>query len=74
VPEGGVCEDLGVPLLVIGLILALLRRVRPITLALAVFEVWRRLPPRYRRSLLLAAQRNTPRVASSLARRARPPA
>ncbi|HLG07944.1 MAG TPA: hypothetical protein VI409_04645 [Gaiellaceae bacterium] len=54
------------------LLLMLVRRVRPVTVALAVYEAWRRLPPQHRRRLLGAARRNAPRVASSLARRGRP--
>jgi hypothetical protein len=60
------------PLLVSSLVLYLLKRVRPMTVAVAVFEAWRRLPPEQRQRLLEAARRNAPRVASSLARRGRP--
>ena len=59
------------PLLVSALLLYLVKRVRPMTVAVAVFEAWRRLPPEHRRRLLLTARRNVPRVASSLARRGR---
>jgi hypothetical protein len=65
-------EDSGMPLLVSALVLYLVKRVRPMTVALAVFEAWRRLPPEQRQRLLEAARRNAPRVASSLARRGRP--
>ena len=70
------CEDLGVQLLVSALLLYLVRRVRPMTVALAMVKAWRRLPPEHRQRLLRAATRtatrNAPRVASSLARRGRP--
>ncbi|HJS49627.1 MAG TPA: hypothetical protein VJ745_04840 [Gaiellaceae bacterium] len=60
------------PLLVSALLLYLVKRVRPMTVALAMFEAWRRLPPEHRQRVLDAARRNAPRVASSLARRGRP--
>jgi hypothetical protein len=44
-------------------------RVRPVGIALAVYEVWRRLPPEHRRRLVVAARRHGPRLASSVARR-----
>ena len=59
------------PLAALTLLLYLIRRIRPTTVALMVFETWRRLPPRQRQQLLLAARRNGPRVASSLVRRRR---
>jgi hypothetical protein len=68
----GVCEDAGVPVAVLTLLVYLLRRIKPATVALVVFEAWRRLPPQHRQQLLLAARRNGPRVASSLVRRGRP--
>lgn len=60
------------PLLVSALLLYLVKRVRPMTVALAMFEAWRRLPPEHRQRVLDAAIRNAPRVASSLARRGHP--
>jgi hypothetical protein len=66
------CEDFVVPLLVSAVLLYLVRRVRPVTVAVAMVEAWRRLPPEHRQRLLLAARRNAPRVASSLVRRGRP--
>jgi len=66
------CEDLGMQLLGSALLVYLVRRVRPMTVALAMLEAWRRLPPEHRQRLLVAARRNAPRVASSLARRGRP--
>jgi len=61
-----------VQVVVITMLLWLARRARPVTLALAVYKAWLRLPPRHRQQLVLAARRNGPRVASSLVRRARP--
>jgi hypothetical protein len=66
------CEDFVVPLLVSAVLLYLVRRVRPVTVAVAMVEAWRRLPPEHRQRLLMAARRNAPRVASSLVRRGRP--
>jgi len=66
------CEDAAVPLAALTLLLYLVRRIRPTTVALMVFETWRRLPPQQRQQLLLAARRNGPRIASSLVRRGRP--
>ena len=60
------------PFVVLSFLVYLARRVRPVTVALAVYETWRRLPAQHRRRLLRAATRNAPRVASSLARRGRP--
>jgi hypothetical protein len=60
------------PLAVLTVLLYLVRRIRPTTVALMVFETWRRLPPQQRQQLLLAAQRNGPRLASSIMRRGRP--
>jgi hypothetical protein len=68
----GLCEDVAMPLALLSVLLYLLRRIRPTTVALAVFETWRRLPAEQRQQLLLAARRNGPRVASSLMRRGRP--
>jgi hypothetical protein len=63
-----------VPVAVLTLLVYLLRRIKPATVALVMFEAWRRLPPQHRQQLLLGARRNGPRVASSLVRRGRPPA
>jgi hypothetical protein len=68
----GVCEDGAVPVAALTLLLFLLRRIKPTTVALVMFEAWRRLPPQHRHQLVLAARRNGPRLASSLARRGRP--
>jgi hypothetical protein len=67
-----VCEDAGVPVAALTLLVYLMRRIKPTTVALVMFEAWRRLPPQHRQQLLLAARRNGPRVASSLVRRGRP--
>jgi hypothetical protein len=66
-----VCEDACVPVAALTLLVYLMRRIKPTTVALVMFEAWRRLPPRHRQQLLLAARRNGPRVASSLIRRGR---
>ena len=57
----GVCDDAG-----------MMRRVRPMGIAFAVYDVWRRLPPEQRERVLIAARRNAPRVAWTIARRGRP--
>ncbi|OFW75612.1 MAG: hypothetical protein A2Y55_03175 [Actinobacteria bacterium RBG_16_68_12] len=60
------------PVLVSALLALVLRRARPLGLALMVYETWRRLPPEHRQRLLLAARRHGPRAASRLVRRGRP--
>jgi hypothetical protein len=60
-----------VPVAALSLLLFLARRVKPTTVALVMFEAWRRLPPEHRAQLWLAARRHGPRVASSLVRRGR---
>ena len=65
------CEDACVPVAALTLLVYLMRRIKPTTVALVMFEAWRRLPPQHRQQLLLAARRNGPRVASSLIRRGR---
>jgi hypothetical protein len=62
----------GVPVAALTLLLYLMRRVKPTTVALVMFEAWRRLPPQHRQQIVLAARRNGPRVAASLIRRGRP--
>jgi hypothetical protein len=59
------------PALAIGIVVFFLRRLRPTTVALLAYRTWRRLPPQQREAVVLAARRNGPRLASSLARRAR---
>ena len=68
---GAFCEDVDVPALAIGVVVFFLRRLRPTTVALLAYRTWRRLPPEHRAALVLAARRNGPRLASSLARRSR---
>ena len=65
------CEDVAMPIAVLTVLIYLVRRIKPTTVALVVFEAWRRLPPEQRQQLVLAARRNGPRVASSLMRRSR---
>jgi hypothetical protein len=59
------------PALAIGIVVLFLRRLRPTTVALVAYRTWRRLPPEQRQAVILAARRNGPRLASSLARRSR---
>jgi hypothetical protein len=59
------------PALAIAIVVFFLRRLRPTTVALLAYRTWRRLPPEQRQAMLLAARRNGPRLASSLARRPR---
>ena len=68
----GFCEDADVPALAIGIVVFFLRRLRPTTVALLAYRTWRRLPPEQRQAIMVAARRKGPRLASSLARRARP--
>jgi hypothetical protein len=68
-PPAPLCEDPLVPLVALTVLLWLLRRVKPTTVALLAFETWRRLPPAQRQQLVDAARRNGPRMASSLIRR-----
>jgi hypothetical protein len=60
-----------VPLVAISVALFVLRRLRPTAVALTAYRAWRRLPPEQRQQIILAARRNGPRLASSLARRSR---
>lgn len=65
------CNHAAMPFVALTVVVWLARRVRPVGLAFAVYETWRRLPPEHRRRILLAARQNAPRVASALARRSR---
>ena len=67
----GMCEDVPMPIAVLTVLIYLVRRIKPTTVALVMFEAWRRLPPEHRQQLILAARRNGPRVATSLMRRGR---
>ena len=58
------------PALAIGIAVIILRRLRPTTVAILAYRTWRRLPPQQRHAIILAARRNGPRLASSVARRA----
>jgi hypothetical protein len=64
-----VCQDVPV---VLSIVLALVRRIRPVTVAFAVYEAWKRLPPEQQAKILMSVRRNGPRVASTIARRGRP--
>lgn len=59
------------PVAALTLLLYLMRRIKPATVALVVFETWRRLRYEHRQQLLVAARRNGPRVASAIIRRGR---
>jgi len=65
------CDHARVPVAFLTLLLYLMRRIKPTTVALVMFEAWRRLPPEHRQQLVLVARRNGPRMASSLMRRGR---
>lgn len=65
------CDDAAVPIAVLTVLIYLVRRIKPTTVALVVFEAWRRLPPEHRQQLVLTARRHGPRVAASLVRRGR---
>jgi hypothetical protein len=65
------CDDVAVPIAVLTVLIYIARRIKPTTVALVMFEAWRRLPPEHRQQLVLAARRNGPRMASSLVRRGR---
>ena len=60
-----------VPLLVASVALFLIRRLRPTAVVVIAYRTWQRLPPEQRQQLIVAARRNGPRIASSLARRGR---
>jgi hypothetical protein len=60
-----------VPFVVASIVFFFLRRLRPTTLALIAYRTWRRLPAEQRQQIIVAARRNGPRLASSLARRRR---
>jgi len=42
-------------------------RVGPVGLALMAWDVWRRLPPHYRRQILAASRKHGPRMAAAAA-------
>ena len=66
------CDHGAVQVAALTVLLWLLRRVRPMGVAVLAYETWRRLPPAQRQRLLLAAGRQAPKLAVVLARRARP--
>jgi len=57
------------PIAVLSVLIYLMRRIKPTTVALVVFEAWRRLPPEHRQQPLLAARPTGPSMATSLMRR-----
>ena len=66
------CEDSAVRFVVSALLVYLVRRVRPMTVAVAIYGAWQRLPLEQRRRLKVAARRNATNAASSLVQRGRP--
>src|SRR4026207_1345668 len=66
------CDDVAVPIAVLTVLIYVARRIKPTTLALVVFEAWRRLPPEHRQQLGLAARRNGPRPSRARGWPARP--
>ena len=51
--------------------LSRLRGAGPVGLALAAYDIWRRLPPKQRRRLAKALRKHGPKVASKLIERGR---
>jgi hypothetical protein len=43
------------------------RKVGPVGVALTAWDLWRRLPPEYRRQILAATRKHGPRVAAAAA-------
>ena len=43
----------------------------PVGIAIALFDLWRRLPPKQRRKMLKAARAHAPRLAATLVKRRR---
>jgi hypothetical protein len=66
------CEDSTVRFVASALLVYLVRRVRPMTVAVAMVGAWQRLPLEQRRRLMVAARRQATGAASSLVRRGRP--
>lgn len=65
--EYGICEDA---------LMALKARLLgksggPVAIALGLYDLWRRLPPKHRKRALRAAAKHGPRLASALAERRR---
>ncbi len=44
-------------------------RVKPVGVAIALYETWKRLPPHHRARLMGMARRHGPRVAASIVKR-----
>jgi uncharacterized protein YaaW (UPF0174 family) len=49
----------------------LTRKLGPVGIALTTWDLWRRLPPEYRRQIMAVAAKHGPRVAAEAARRYR---
>jgi hypothetical protein len=51
----------------------LLRKTGPIGLALTAWDIWRRIPPQHRRTLIRQARKHGPRIASRIVNSRRRP-
>jgi hypothetical protein len=47
------------------------RKIGPVGMALAAWDLWRRLPPEYRRQIRVAARTHGPKIAAIAAKRYR---
>jgi hypothetical protein len=47
------------------------RKLGPVGLALTAWDIWRRLPPEYRRQILAATRKHGPRLAATATKRYR---
>jgi hypothetical protein len=47
------------------------RKMGPVGVALAAYDIWRRIPPRHRRRLVAEARRHGPRLAKAAVERRR---
>jgi hypothetical protein len=44
------------------------RKIGPVGVALTAWDIWRRLPPEYRRQIMTATRKHGPRLAASAAK------
>jgi hypothetical protein len=44
------------------------RKLGPVGIALAAWDIWRRLPPEYRRQIMVATRKHGPRLAAEAAK------
>lgn len=47
------------------------RKLGPVGIALTAWDIWRRLPPEYRKQILAATRKHGPKVATAAAKRYR---